>query len=521
MLASSSFSCNFPGVKRDEEETSQLFVAIALGVYAVLVVFISFHPELWRDEVRALSVVRASQGLFDLFRNLQNEGHPALWYLVLGAVYQLEQRPSALMCASLGVAVIAAYLFLTYSPFSKWQKILFLFGLYPLYEYSVKCRGYGLGMAFLFSYCAIYPERFRKPITVCFILALLANTSAVAWLISVALASAFVFEAIVIAKLSRPKLVRFIGGQLLFAVGAGLAAWQMKPSTDSLVTNPVVLSVGSVLTVLKDALLSHGALFHNALYSPFGLIVPLLILSLYLLLIRTPSLVVALFASILAFEMTHRLFFPLTALRHQGFLFLVIIVTLWLDRIKEPEILASSTRFRALEGKRRKALDYGLSILLLLQVYSGLKATTLEVRSPFSSAKALGSFIDSHAVLKDAIIMAEPDYLVETLPYYVRNRIYLPREDAFKEFVSFTKNTRISISLRELLESARKVGKRMNASVLMLLPSDVEQGKTYELLYGRTFVVGDGLPILLREAEKLRVFNEAFGDENFSVWLLH
>ena len=60
------------------------WVNIALVLlYCGVIIYLSANHEVWRDEVRALSLVTESNSIVNLLENLHNEGHPCLWYLLL------------------------------------------------------------------------------------------------------------------------------------------------------------------------------------------------------------------------------------------------------------------------------------------------------------------------------------------------------------------------------------------------------------------------------------------------------
>src|SRR5436309_11855134 len=130
-------------------------------LYALTVVALASHHVLWRDEARALNIVMASDSIPELFQNLHNEGHPALWYLVLYAGFHLTRSTLVLKASSLVIAIAAVFVFLSRAPFALWHKVLFIFGSNPIYQYSVRCRNYGLSMLFLLLYGAVHKHRFE------------------------------------------------------------------------------------------------------------------------------------------------------------------------------------------------------------------------------------------------------------------------------------------------------------------------------------------------------------------------
>ncbi|HXV17196.1 MAG TPA: hypothetical protein VD758_10480, partial [Gemmatimonadaceae bacterium] len=60
----------------------------AMGAYAVLLIVLALEHEMWRDEVRALSVA-TKWSWTTMFAELHHEGHPSLWYILLRAGFAL------------------------------------------------------------------------------------------------------------------------------------------------------------------------------------------------------------------------------------------------------------------------------------------------------------------------------------------------------------------------------------------------------------------------------------------------
>ena len=162
----------------------------------------------WRDELQAYLLVRDSTGLGGLFANLHYEGHPSLWYLVLGVFEAVIGSPAALKAAQVLIALSATALVWLRAPFPPWLKLLILAGYFPLFEYGVIARSYGLGELLVFAWLAL-----RRTAWGWLILALMAN---------VAVNFAFLSGVLVIAGLWIERRWSW-AGVALWAV-AGLAA---------------------------------------------------------------------------------------------------------------------------------------------------------------------------------------------------------------------------------------------------------------------------------------------------------
>ncbi len=148
-----------------------------LAVWLAVVIFTSTRHEYWRDEVRVLSLARAAHSPLDLLHVIRYEGHPALWYLIVYLGDSMLHSPLVLPIASITIAFAAVTLFLFRSPFPLWLKALFVFGGFPLYEYSVKVRNYGISMLLFFVAASLYRHRSRHWLPLAVALALLANTN--------------------------------------------------------------------------------------------------------------------------------------------------------------------------------------------------------------------------------------------------------------------------------------------------------------------------------------------------------
>jgi hypothetical protein len=96
-------------------------------VYIIGVIWISSHHEIYRDEMRALSIILESNSIPDFFNILKAEGHPALWYIIIYIGWLLIKSPIILNITSLIIAIAAVIIFLFRSPFSFIQKALFIF----------------------------------------------------------------------------------------------------------------------------------------------------------------------------------------------------------------------------------------------------------------------------------------------------------------------------------------------------------------------------------------------------------
>jgi hypothetical protein len=112
-----------------------------------------------------------------------------------------------------------------------------------------------------------------------------------------------------------------------------------------------------------------------------------------------------------------------------------------------------------IEGNRLTewAFKLGKNILLPLMCISLFISNLIfcyrDVTTKMSNSKELGEFISSHPRYKDAIIIGESDYTLEGIPYYVRNKFYIPREKRFGNYTHFTRENAREISMSEIIKN--------------------------------------------------------------------
>jgi hypothetical protein len=151
--------------------------------------------------------------------------------------------------------------------------------------------------------------------------------------------------------------------------------------------------------------------------------------------------------------------------RHRGIFLIFALVLLW---IRFASGSPRCTHFAVLPAA---ALPAFVTLLFLDQLGVGAVAVADDYVHEMSSCRALGQFLRSTPELKGAIILGEPDYLLEALPYYADNDIYIPREGRFGKRVLYTTASKADMSLHELLEAGRSLKKRFGRPVLIALGS--------------------------------------------------
>jgi hypothetical protein len=191
-------------------------------------------------------------------------------------------------------------------------------------------------------------------------------------------------------------------------------------------------------------------------------------------------------------------------------------------------LLIDSLNNRGMIRVKHVLFNMGLYVAMLTLILGNVAKTKntvwADIRLERSSSRAFGEFLNSSGIYQDAVIVPEPDFLLESLPYYAKNKIYLPREHRFGTTVSWTTEANDRLSLGELLSTARSVRTRYGQSVLIVLGhQDVDKYKTGEKKYSYNKVFSwntNESADFNRSTILVREFRSAYGDENYSVYTI-
>jgi hypothetical protein len=148
-----------------------------------------------------------------------------------------------------------------------------------------------------------------------------------------------------------------------------------------------------------------------------------------------------------------------------------------------------------------------------------------ELLFPTSSSKAFAELIEATPRYKEAILMSEPDYLMETMPYYVPNRVFMPRQREFNYRVYFDRGARrkMNFSLGTLVDVADSVSCATGKPVLLAigyLPIASADSGAMPLAYGGAAFTWNASERnwLLSRGTLIHSFQAATSDEKYHVY---
>ena len=204
-------------------DAEQRWMLLALAGFAAVLALLIAHHEMWRDELQAWLLARDSGSLAMLWQNSRYEGHPLLWHLMLYPLAHLAAGPQAMQVLHWAIAVGVAALVLLRSPFPAWGRVLLVFSYFPLYEYGTISRNYALTVLGLWLAFAALARR-RSPLAVAAGGALAANASPMGLVLAPAVGAALWLG-------GAPRRSRLAAVGLL-AAAAGAGALQCLPPAD-------------------------------------------------------------------------------------------------------------------------------------------------------------------------------------------------------------------------------------------------------------------------------------------------
>jgi hypothetical protein len=442
--------------------------------FSILTAFIAFHHEIWRDEMRALSICKAAHSIAELFSLLRNEGHPPLWYFTLFGLYKIFHANWVLKFAAWFYSSAAAFVFLRYSNFSKVEKIIFLLGAFPLIEYTVNCRPYGLGMLLIFLICTQFKNRFEKPWRFFGLIVLLGLVHAHLTILSLLIA--FVSGAEMYFRRRDWKVL--IPTSLPFLVGA-MSFFVWRPDYASLINPFAQLNASAVLNSLVQFVSDPGKSFLE-LFGPNPIICNLTLLGFALYFAFYPPLLILFLAYAVCLHLFSTLVYPIY-IWHQGLLYILAVALVWVARnIEKKDWPLRDRLFKPF-----------FLIVLIYHTCVGLSWAWSEIKYPYSASEQVGEFISSSSKWKNAIISGEFDYYLDALPYYLDNPIFFSRLNRYDKWSRFTTEAKAQLSLGQLLDDGENQQKLTAKPVLFIMCTKIDfssgEAKTFDYGFDSTF----------------------------------
>lgn len=339
-------------------------------------------------------------------------GHPALWYLVLAPFASAGLPYLAQQAVNLVVVWFAMALFLAKAPFRPVVKALFLFSFYPLAEYAIDARPYGLLIALLFAIAATWEVRHEHPLRLGVLTALLANTTAHGLVIAAVLGALFLVEAFGRGHIRRPPVISSLLVMLAAGIASTLQVWPPvdgQKMTEYVDPGTVPYAIGYGFLPGVDPKFSFAA----------GLLVILLAVlavgdRVYALLFMAFSLTAVLFIFV---------FVWVSGTWHTGLILMIVLASVWMAGGESEN---RRTAWRLFEGALALCLAWG--------VYQGVKEGIADTKYAYSGSREMAEYIAKH-VPDGTVIAAHPPGDCSTVLAYLPGRnLWFPAEQRYGSY---------------------------------------------------------------------------------------
>ena len=470
---------------RTQRNDARYAIGLTTG-FLILGGLTAFNHEMWRDEIQAWLLARDSASLFELFAHLKYEGHPGLWHLCLLPLSRITASPIIMQVFHLLIAGVTVYLFARYAPFNRFQKFLFCFGYFVLYEYAIIARNYALGLLFITLFCVLFRERYKRPLWIGSILFLLAHTSVHALIVTIAISFALFCEYLLMktARFQTTPTDKNLIWLSFALIGIGIltSVLQLKPPPDTgfAVGWRFDYETNHLFKVIK--LISRAYLpipkptlhFWNShqleaypLFQTFQLpLCFLLILCGVVLMAKRPTaLLIYLTATLGLLAFFYVKYYG--SIRHHGFLFLTFLMVAWIYR-ECPEI-GTRARLRNAPTVKERAFSILLTLILACHFIGGLIAVRMDNRHIFSCGKQTAAYIQARG-MQEMPMVGDTDFAVSTVVGYLeKDTIYYPRGGRFGSFVRWDNTRTAEIPTVSVLEAAKALSTQTSQEVLIIL----------------------------------------------------
>ena len=298
----------------------------------------------------------------------------------------------------------------------------------------------------------------------------------------------------------------------IIITGIVASIWQVRTDSSSDVFSLYSLTFSQVLDAWCQSVFSPGTIFRHVLGGSQQMVVSLAIMGCYFLLLRhrqwTGLSIMAL--STMGLSMFLQLFYPYYDLYHESFVYMLMIFAFWITAGKQkPGSLGFYLR------------NLFLIAILLSQVFMAYRAIKFDVFSDFSSGKRFAQWIKTQSSGETYTLMGEPDYLICSLPYYVSNEIYVPRERIFSRVTQDTSSNQRIFSLDEFLHAAESL-KVQGKNVLLVMGHNLNQDGPFEIefSYNKIFRYSpESLALWEQKTKKVAGFHDSI-EEAYDVFVL-
>lgn len=484
------------------------FSAGITAVYASVIFTMVFHHEPWRDEIQSWLIVIHSDSLSQLYEHTRYEGHPMLWHLLLYGLSFFTHSILAMQLFCACIAVLAVFLFCQYSPFRSWQKGLFVFGFYPLFEYSIIARSYVLIFLWVMLFMVLTTRPHR---IVCswIVLVLMANTSATGLVIALILAvSAPLFQ---LEKGSNVKDVIKRHGLpfVFFGIGSLIAVWQIYPEADNVYSSDFSFQrLYKVVSTLHDSYtylaywpdIMHWSTVYMRELHALDLVISIVLIVVCVWLFYGHPQVLFIYVGATSLLCILLASSGMYAARFMGHFYWIFIMASWLV-------------YQSVESNRRVALTILFSFVLICQCITGMCLVVSDYTQTFSNGLKTAQFIRNQN-LQSYPVTGAIDYTISPLSYGLQKSLFYQETQDTGTFIVWSSKRNHVVSPETLIQQTDSLVGEEQHAVIVLSTQLTTAYPIFKGFFRDTFETEQSKWQLIQKMEGALV-----PDENYIVYL--
>lgn len=430
----------------------------------------SLRHEMWRDELQAWAIARASRAPWDILANLAWERHPPVWYGILWIPARLVGETWFLHLLGLVVAIATSYVIIHRAPWPLWVRVSLVSGYFFLFELGTVVRSWSLvGLLVVLVLAENDRPHPRIPLVVLLLVGLaftalhavpLASGLAVSvlgprmsnhrkrWLLVV---TPVVCSAILYVTLGAPD---GSDGERLRLPTDGLFIDRIKTVVNA--TGRAALPVPEFQTSFREQFLVDRA---GVL---FGFVALLAVASVTRLIWPLRWILAGWIVSMagLAF-LVGSSGIPMYA-RQASVIYLIGLAALW-QAWRSPEWAAST---------HRAPISF-LMLAVCAGVIGGAWAGVTEVRAPFSSGSAATDFVRQQSEGRDVVVLCpQVSHLCSTVSVRLDTTLHRSADDPGSEFFEFSSHRKTNGADESVFAQAHRLAERLGVDVAVVDPLD-------------------------------------------------
>lgn len=457
---------------------------IALGAINIMA------HEIWRDEFQAFLIARESISIPDLLERMKYEGHPPLWHLLLFLVTRFSGHMVSMQIVHFMIACGSAYLILRF-PLPRWQRVLMVFGYFPLFEFLAISRSYGLGFFLCNALVLLIAAERKRYLLIAALLFLLCLTSTYG-IIMAGLFSFYLMMDLLEGNIWEVRKGIVTAGAVIILGGMLFSIMAIAPPKNSYIEIPVALPLefdrwrfsATVRSVWRCYIPIPLFTMHfwdtNFLEVRFvRSILSIGLVGAAMACFLPKRKVFYLYTLGMAAILVFSYFIFMGQLRHFGHMYVLFTVCLVLYA-REPD---RPDGFRILSPGACRIL---LILILGSQAIAGMVASYLSWNYPFTAGKAVAAFIREEG-LENHPIIGDRDWALTTVAGHLGKPLYHLTSRKYATYVVWDTERAELMSPEQVVEAANRMAREQRKDALVVLNYELKPEEMGNLLLVREF----------------------------------